>query len=589
MRPITLRPPFGGAISKRRILPRQSSARGVLRRLGTRLVSAPLAGALLAAALLAGCGSSRKETGIVDTVSAFRGGAVADEPRAAQVARDVLYNGGTAADAAVALYFTLAVTLPSTATLGGGGVCVVYDARLNHGDMLDFTARAPAGGGPIALPASVRGMAALYAQFGKLRWQQLVAPAEDLARFGFPVSRALAADLLAAGPKLAADPGLAKIYLKPDGTPYKEGDRLIQADLANTLEAIRRHGPGDLYSGGAASELLNGANAAGGTLTAQDLSATAAAWRPAVTVKTDDTLLYFPSPPAVAGIVEAQMWGMAAPRWADASASERPHLFAQAALRAWLDRQRWLARDFTVNPPPPELVEKSRIRALMASYRPGEPTVPPGFHPHDPGPDNAAASSFVVVDGQGNAVSCAVSPYDLFGAGRVAAGTGVVLAASPDEQQGRGPQWLGPMIAVHESEALLPWLNTGRQGGQYGESGTATAGSQFVFAGAASGGAAASSALVQVALRTLVQGEHLDEASDAQRLHVEAEPPNTVFVEAGVQPRPPGLVERGYQIVPVPVIGRVNAIFCSDGIKDNPQSCAFRADRRGFGLAAGGF
>jgi gamma-glutamyltranspeptidase/glutathione hydrolase len=540
----------------------------------------------LAAALLSGCGGSGQETGVVDTVAAFRGGVVADEPRAAQVARDVLYNGGTAADAAVALYFTLAVTLPSTATLGGGGVCVVYDGGANHGEMLDFTAHAPAGGGPIALPASVRGMAALYAQFGRLRWQQLVAPAEDLARFGVPVSRALAADLLAGGPKLAADPGLAKIFLKPDGTPYKEGDRLVQSDLADLLEGIRSRGASDLYQGMAAGGFIAGADAAGGKITAQDLSATKAAWRPAVTIETNSTLLYFPSPPAVAGIVEAQMWGMAAPRWADATANERPHLFAQAALRAWLDRQRWLARDFTVSPPPPELVEKSRIRALMASYRPGEPTLPPGVHPRDPGPDNAAASSFVVIDNLGNAVSCAVSPYDLFGAGHIA--SGVVLAASPDEQQGRGPQWLGPMIAVHEAESSIPFVNT-FTGSHYGESGTASAGSQVVFAGAASGGAAASSALMQVALRTLMQGEKLDDASDAQRLHVEAEPPNTVFVEAGVQPRPPGLLERGYKIVPVPVLGRVNAVYCSDGVKDDPQSCAFRADRRGFGLAAGGF
>ena len=151
--------------------------------------------------MVAGCGS-KEETGVVGTVRGFTGGAVADEPRAARVAADMLSAGGTAADAAVALYFTLSVTLPSVASLGGGGVCVVYDGKANRGQILDFMPRQPAGGGPIAVPVAARGMFALYAQYGKLRWEQLIGPAETLARFGGPVSRALAADLLAAAPDL---------------------------------------------------------------------------------------------------------------------------------------------------------------------------------------------------------------------------------------------------------------------------------------------------------------------------------------------------------------------------------------------------
>jgi gamma-glutamyltranspeptidase/glutathione hydrolase len=560
----------------------------MIRRMGTRLLAAHLVAALMLPAVLSACGS-KEEPGVVGTVRGFIGGAVADEPRAAQVARDVLSAGGTAADAAVALYFTLAVTLPSTASLGGGGVCVVYDGKANRGQVLDFAPRAPAGGGPIALPSAVRGIFALYAQYGKLRWEQLISPAEDLARFGYPVSRAFAADLLAAQPKLAADPELAKIYLKPDGTPYKEGDRLVQSDLSTMLSAIRSLGAGEFYAGPMAREFIRGAQAHGAAMTVDDLRATPFGWRPAVIVKSDDTSIYFPSPPAVAGVLEAQMWSMAAPRWKDASVNERPHLFAQAELRAWLDRQRWLAGDFKVNPPPPELIDKSRIRALMASYQPGARTLPPGIQARSPGPDDAAASSFVVVDRTGSAVSCTVTPYGLFGAGHVATGTGVVLAASPDEAQGRGPQWLGPMIAVRDFTSGLSFFTEYHRGtareGKEGES----AGAQFVFGGAASGGAAASSALIQVALHTLIEGRPLDEASDAQRLHVEAEPADTVFVETGVQARPPGLVERGYNIVPVPVIGRVNAVYCADGAIDRPQSCTFRADRRGFGLAAGGF
>lgn len=539
-------------------------------------------------ALLAACGGG-EQPGVVGTVRGFTGGAVADEPRAARVAADMLSAGGTVADAAVALYFTLAVTLPSTASLGGGGTCVVYDGKLNRGQILDFTPHAPANGGPIALPSAARGMFALHAQYGKLRWEQVVGPAEGLARFGFPVSRALAADMVAAAPTLGADPDVAKIFLRPDGTPYTEGQTLVQRDLSTVLSAIRTRGVGEFYNGPMARLFVDAASGQGSAITLDDMRTAPFSWRPAVMVSSDNFLLFFPSPPAVAGILEAQMWSMAAPRWKRAAADERPHLFAQASVRAWLDRQRWLARDLNVTPSPPEIVEEERTKALMASYQPARRTLPPGLQVQaDPGPDDAAATSFVVVDREGSAVSCTVTADGLFGAGHVAPGTGVVLAAAPNDS--RGPQWLGPVVAVREGESTIPLFDRiGRTHKSGAPIGTVSAGSQLVFAGAASGGAVAASALVNVALKTIIEGRPLDEAIDAQRLHAEGVPADTVYVESGVQPRPPGLVERGYKLSPVPVIGRVNAIACPEGIKDNPQSCAFRADRRGFGLAAGGF
>jgi gamma-glutamyltranspeptidase / glutathione hydrolase len=537
-------------------------------------------------ALLAACGS--KDPGVVGTVNKFNGGAVADEPRAARVASDMLAVGGTAADAAVALYFTLAVTMPSSASLGSGGTCVVYDGKLNRGQILDFAPRPPAGGGSVALPGAARAMFGLHAQYGKLRWEQVIGPAEGLARFGMPVSRALAADLVAAAATLRADPELAKTFLQPDGTPLAEGQNLVQNDLSTVLSIIRTRGPGEFYNGPLARRFVEAAATQGSAITLEEMRAIPSSWRPAVMVTTGDFLIFYPSPPAVGGLLEAQMLSMAASRWKRAEPDERPHLFAQASMRAWLDRERWLASNDNVTPSPPEIVEEERTKALMASYQPARRTLPPGLQARgEPGPDDAAATSFVVVDREGSAVSCAITADGLFGTGHVAPGTGIVLAAVPNES--RGPQWLGPMIAVSDGEATIPIFNRFQRVNQGVGSGTASSGSQFVFAGAASGGAVAASALVNVALRALIDKRPLDEAMDAQRLHAEGVPADTVFVESGVQPRPPGLVERGYKIVPVPVIGRVNAISCPDGIKDTPESCAFRADRRGFGLAAGGY
>src|SRR5262245_56921221 len=138
------------------------------------------AGLLMLAA--GGCETGKQQvSGAIGSAEGFAGAVVADEPRAVLAARDALAAGGSAGDAAVALYFTLAVTLPSSAGLGGGGVCLVYAPDSERPYVLDFLPRASADGS-IGLPGNVRGMAMLHAEYGRIRWMQLLAPAEDLAR-----------------------------------------------------------------------------------------------------------------------------------------------------------------------------------------------------------------------------------------------------------------------------------------------------------------------------------------------------------------------------------------------------------------------
>ncbi|HJR20674.1 MAG TPA: gamma-glutamyltransferase [Dongiaceae bacterium] len=149
-------------------------------------------GAVLAVASCSRGGA--QYAGELYTVDNFYGGVVADEPRAALVGREVLNAGGNAADAMAAAYFVMSATMPSTAGLGGGGICVVHRAEEDQiaSEVLDFLPR-PAAGGLVAVPASARGMAALSARYGKLPWAQLVAPAESIAQTGEATSRALAA------------------------------------------------------------------------------------------------------------------------------------------------------------------------------------------------------------------------------------------------------------------------------------------------------------------------------------------------------------------------------------------------------------
>ncbi|MFN9092223.1 MAG: gamma-glutamyltransferase, partial [Alphaproteobacteria bacterium] len=142
-------------------------------------------------------GRSNIPFGTPGHVSGFLGGVAADEPRAAIVARDMLASGGSAVDAAIAGAFTMAVTLPSRAGLGGGGACVVLDAQRGvaraitfpAGARTDLSARTDR---PAALPAMARGLFAMHLNSGRFKIEDLIRPAEDLARLGTEISRTLA-------------------------------------------------------------------------------------------------------------------------------------------------------------------------------------------------------------------------------------------------------------------------------------------------------------------------------------------------------------------------------------------------------------
>src|SRR5258708_1577146 len=226
---------------------------------------------LLAALLLTGCGQTEasKDPAIMGTLDAqgaqrrsglaevFRSGpnfagVSADESRTAEVGRDVLTAGGNAIDAAVAMYFTLAVTLPSAASLDAAGVCIAHNAKTKVGEAFAFPptpAPGPINGVAFNVPVGVRAMALMHIRHGSMRWEQLVAPAERLARFGVPVSRALARDLQTGAALLGSDREARGIYGKGTGNAVTEGDTFTQADLAGTLGVLRQYGGSEMFQG----------------------------------------------------------------------------------------------------------------------------------------------------------------------------------------------------------------------------------------------------------------------------------------------------------------------------------------------------
>lgn len=510
-----------------RFRPRQSSAAFILS----------------AALVLGGCAGKPDESrrGTAGFVRGFVGGVVADEPRAALVGRDVLSAGGSAVDAAVATYFTLAVTLPSVATLGGGGVCLVHDPAKNTTEMLDFAAPASASvagrgansiagrGANVAVPANARGFFVLHARYGRLKWAQILAPSANAARFGVRVSRALAADLTASGGAIMAEPSLRRVFGRRDGAgPLAEGEQLLQIDLAAMLERIRGQGPGYLHIGAGAAELARAYQAAGLSLTREDLRDLNPAWRRPISLPIEiggtRLLAHFAAPPASGGAVTAKIAAQALAeggRHARAGAGDRAALIAEAAGQAENERR---------------------------------PTPSPS--------DGSAATTIVAADSEGMAVACALTPNAPFGAGRMAPGTGIIAAAAPDAS-GRGPAALTAALA-HERRR-----------------------NDVVFAGAASGGAAAAAALAQVMAELGVDGRLMEDALAAPRVY-RGGPAGAVYHENHLPDAARQvLAARGLRPSATPTLGNVGALYCPGGLLGAPAQCALRADGRGFGLAVG--
>jgi gamma-glutamyltranspeptidase/glutathione hydrolase len=360
-----------------------------------------LAAALtLSLLLFAGCGSDRK-LGEVGAIEGFIGGVATDEPNATVVAQDVLSAGGTAADAAIAAFFTLTVTYPIGAGIGGGGTCVVYDAKLNEAQTVEFLPARPGAQGAYAVPGAVRGLSALHARYGRLGWSALVAPAEQLARFGHPVSRAFANRLAEADRGGLLRPPVRKLFERPDGALKREGDKLERVDLAGTLGSIRAQGAGALYGGATGRALVEAAGAVGASIGLDDLRAYRPVLRATRTLKLGDEIAHVALPPPVGGAVLLEL------------------------LQA--------LRSSSVRNDPARLLAASE-KAYGATPAPDIGLVP-------------ADTAVAVGDREGSAVACAFSMGRPFGAGVLAPGTGVLLAPV----EGREDAFLAPMVLANHN------------------------------------------------------------------------------------------------------------------------------------------
>src|SRR6516165_3825924 len=247
-----------------------------------------LLGALALSALLTG----QAATASPAAVEAEHGIVVSAQHYASEVGAGVLAQGGNAIDAAVAVGYALAVVEPCCGNIGGGGFMTIH-LKDGRDTFINFRETAPAAataamyldptGRPITdlsrsgylaagVPGTVMGLEFAAKEYGKLARRVLLEPAINLARDGY-VLRQGDIDILNIGAnRFARDPVAGKIFARPDGTRFAAGDRLVQIDLAATLEAIAQQGPDAFYKGSIPTAVEKASSATGGILTAQDFA-----------------------------------------------------------------------------------------------------------------------------------------------------------------------------------------------------------------------------------------------------------------------------------------------------------------------------
>ena len=395
----------------------------------------------------------------IHAVVAEHGMVVAQEKIAARIGADVLRRGGNAVDAAVATGFAMAVTYPRAGNIGGGGFMVIHSRDRNEDVAIDYRETAPAAttsdiflgadGKPdiaksrdsalgIGVPGTVAGLAAALDKYGSGNFTlaDLVKPGIALATDGTEITDDSADTLPDWHKRLARWPASAKIFSRADGTSLREGDRLVQTDLAATLSAIAEQGPRGFYEGPVAEKLVKAIGDAGGIMTLDDLKS----YRPVIRAPVRGTyrgydIISMPQPSS-GGVVLLEILNILEGfPMHDMKQGSAPslHVMIEAMKRAYADRARYLGDPAFVKAPIATLISKDYAAKQRASIDLDHATPWTDALAATPPHEGDNTTHFSVVDSRGNAVSNTYTMNYSYGVGLIAEGTGVLLNNELDD------------------------------------------------------------------------------------------------------------------------------------------------------------
>lgn len=386
-------------------------------------------------------------------VVASHGAVASAHPLASKVGMEIMRQGGNAFDAAIATQLALAVVYPGAGNIGGGGFLV---ARRASGEMLSLDYREMASSlarrdmyldaaGNVLEGKSLNGhlsagvpgtVAGLFetAKYANLPFAKLIQPAIDLAEKGFVLTEREAASLNALQADLTKYNTVKTAFQK--NTAWRNGDTLVQADLANTLKRIRDRGAAGFYEGTTAQLISEEMRRGDGILTLDDLKNYKAKWRqPHLFSYKGYTVIGMPMPSS-GGTLLHQMMKMVEERPLATYGFQSPlavQLMVEAERRAYADRAEFMGDADFVKVPEKALTDTAYLNQRMKDYRPGEAgssrVTRPGQLPHE----SEETTHLSVLDAAGNAVSVTTTLNNSYGSKTVVGGAGFFLNDEMDD------------------------------------------------------------------------------------------------------------------------------------------------------------
>lgn len=394
----------------------------------------------------------------VQPVWAKHGMVASQEALATRIGVDILQQGGNAVDAAVAVGFALAVTLPRAGNLGGGGFMLVHIAKDNKTIAIDYREVAPAKadkdiflnaqgdavaklsrehGLAVGVPGTVMGMELALTHYGTMTLAQVIAPAITLAKQGIVVTPDLATSLAGLKRRISQWPSSKAIFYRPDGSNFEIGDTLIQQDLAHSLTLIAEQGSKGFYQGSTAEKIVAAVTDAGGIMTQADLADYHVVEREPVSGEYRGYRVVSMPPPSSGGVHIIEMLNMLEPFPIDKmghNTADTLHVMSEVMKRAYSDRSKYLGDPDFVSVPVAELISKSyakqRSKTITLETLTPSHLINPG---KVSGYESPQTTHYSVVDKWGNAVANTYTLNFSYGSGLVAQGTGILLNNEMDD------------------------------------------------------------------------------------------------------------------------------------------------------------
>jgi gamma-glutamyltranspeptidase / glutathione hydrolase len=514
-------------------------------------------------------------------VYAEHGIVASQEALATNVGLDILKRGGNAVDAAVAVGFALAVTLPQAGNLGGGGFMLVHLAG-GETAAIDYREKAPLAasrdmfldaegnadsklslwsGLASGVPGTVAGLSMALDRYGTMSLKDVIMPAIALARDGIVVTPDLAGLLLGGHEIFAKYPASAEIFLKPDGSDFQPGDRLVQTDLAHSLELIAAGGPDAFYRSEIGKLIAAEMKRSGGLITEEDLAAYEAIERVPVKGTYRGYDIVSMPPPSSGGthVIEILniLEGFPIGELGFGSA-ETMHLMAEAMKLAYADRSEFLGDSDFTPVPISGLTSKKYAETLRAGIDRVHATASATIKPSDPYPyESDQTTHFSVVDEDGNAVSNTYTLNLPFGNGLVAEGTGILMNNEMDDFSAKPgvPNAYG--LIGGKANAIEP----GKRPLSSMSPTIVLKDGNVVIVTGSPGGSRIITTVVQVITNAIDHGMNIAEASAAPRMHHQWVP-DELRIEEGFSPDTLKLLEaKGHTIKLQSTMGSTQSIM----------------------------